>query len=125
MKRQWNVIRNILEHIEAGDLNEVLQNDTYIGEIGVTSEDYAGHIEILVDSGIIRNIAVRRDATGQIRVADVHKVFITMQGHDLLDAMRDKTLWNLIRNKAKQAGLSLSWEVIKACMPIAVRELLN
>ena len=125
MKRRWDVIRNILEHIEKEDLYDTLKDDLYSTEVSVTEDEYVGHIEILNKAGIIKNCHVDRDINGKIILFSVNGAFITMQGHDLLDALRDKAVWNLIKQKATSAGVSLSWEFIKAAIPLVIKELLQ
>lgn len=128
MKRRWYVIQNILEHVEAGDLRQFCNSDkywSYLENIKISDNDYVGHIEILVDAGIIKNCEVRRDMNGEIILLNVNGPFISMEGHDLLDALRDQNVWDRIRDKAKQLGVSLSWEFIKAAVPIVIREMLQ
>lgn len=48
-----------------------------------------------------------------------------MSGHDLLDALRDQKIWNAIKLKSKQIGISLSWEFIKASIPIVIQNLVK
>lgn len=85
MKRDWKVIRTILEHIEREDLNEYLNEERYGPELQITEDVFTGHIEILADAGVIRNAEVRRMASGDISFCAVNGAFISMQGHDLLD----------------------------------------
>ena len=51
--------------------------------------------------------------------------FISMAGHDLLDALRDQTVWNAMLAKAKTIGVAMSWEFIKAALPVVMRDLLK
>lgn len=60
-----------------------------------------------------------------------HGVYITMHGHDLLDALRDdldalrdEPIWNRIVQKAEKGGVMISWEFIKAAIPIVMSEIL-
>lgn len=125
MKRRWDIIKDILEHIEAGDLYDTLKDRRHLQNLDVTEDDYVGHIEIMEDAGIIRNCEVDRNINGEIVRYSVLGVFITMQGHDLLDAMRDQSLWSQIKKKSFQTGISLSWEFIKAAIPVVINEMLR
>ena len=125
MKRRWEIIKDILEHIEAGDLFETLQDERHLKNLDISEDDYVGHIEIMEDAGIIRNCKIDRNMNGEITRYSVLGVFITMQGHDLLDAMRDKSLWSQIKNKSFQTGISLSWEFIKAAIPVVINEMIK
>lgn len=125
MKRRWEIIKDILEHIEAGDLFETLQDERHLKNLDISEDDYVGHIEIMEDAGIIRNCKIDRNMNGEITRYSVLGVFITMQGHDLLDAMRDKSLWSQIKKKSFQTGISLSWEFIKAAIPVVINEMIK
>lgn len=67
MKRDWKIVRKILERIESEDLKSYLEEDRYGPELHTTEDIFIGHIEILIDAGIIRNAEVRRTASGVIR----------------------------------------------------------
>nr|DAH64543.1 MAG TPA: YjcQ protein [Caudoviricetes sp.] len=123
MKRDWKIIRAILEHIEAEDLREYAEKYSYVKDLNINEDDFLGHIEILADAGIIRNAEVVRTVNGTVSFCNLNGVFITMQGHDLLDALRDSTVWSRIKEKAVRAGVSISWEFIKAAIPAVMKEL--
>ena len=124
MKRNWDTIRIILEKVEAGELPVYLEKEKYL-DFGMSADDVLGHIEIMLDAGILQNGKITRGWAGEFSQYDVQGVFISMESHDLLDALRDKNVWLRIRNKARQAAVSLSWEFIKAALPVVMRELLN
>lgn len=123
MKRDWEIIRAILEHIEAEDLAVCLAKYSYVKELSTNEEEFLGHIEILLDAGIIRNAEVRRSSSGTFSAFSVNGVFITMQGHDLLDALSDSTVWTRIKEKAVNASVPLSWEFVKAAIPAVMKDL--
>ncbi len=124
MKRDWKVVRKILEHVESDDLREYLSRDGF-AELHITEEEFLGHIEILADAEIIKNATVRRLAEGTFSVCGLSGVFITMAGHDLLDALRDATVWSRVLDKASRAGVRVSWEFIKAAIPVIMREIVS
>jgi hypothetical protein len=125
MKRDWRVIENILTHIEDGDLNQYVKKQQYLTDLEIDDKDYFGHIEILIDAGLIKHCSVTRCLDGSFREWHLESPFITMQGHDLLDAMRDKKLWTRIKAKSVQCGVLMSWEFIKAAIPIVLREIIE
>lgn len=51
--------------------------------------------------------------------------YISMQGHDLLDALRDEVVWKRITKKTATAGTVLSWEFIWAAIPIVMVDILS
>lgn len=124
MKRDWKVIRLILEQAEKENLVEYARQANFPEELDLSEDKFLAHIELLVDAGILRNAAITRNMNGQIVYCEMNSVFITMQGHDLLDALRDSSVWSRIRDKAARAGVSISWEFIKAAIPVVMKELL-
>lgn len=68
---------------------------------------------------------MQRNSDGSFNFWDLRGVYITMSGHDLLDALRDQKIWNAIKLKSKQIGISLSWEFIKASIPIVIQNLVK
>ena len=125
MKRNWNIIKSVLEHVENGDIVTFYEGEKYLTELCIDEDEFLGHIEILLDAGIIKGGEIRRDAVGKFLSVDMRGAFITMYGHDLLDALRDKAVWNQIRSKAVKAGVSLSWEFIKAAFPLVIQDLVR
>lgn len=125
MKRDWNVVRVILERVEDGSLKDYDKRGLYRDELKITQDDFVGHLEILADAGILKNVTVTRDSLGEFRFCVYDKAFISMAGHDLLDALRDRAVWSRIKDKAVQSGVSISWEFIKAAIPVVMQELVT
>lgn len=127
MKRRWEVVRLILEHIESEDLYDYLRSESWKNEkyVSVGEDELLGHIEILEEAGLIRGASIQRSASGRIAHCSVFGAHVTMAGHDLLDALRDATVWNSIKEKARKVGSSLSWEFIKAALPCVMQELVR
>lgn len=124
MKRNWTVIRVLLEQVEAEHLSDFIRSQEYARDALTADPDILlGHIEILIDAGILKNCSVNRSPAGGFDSWDLRAPFITMAGHDLLDALRDATVWNSIKERARKAGISLSWEFIKAAIPAVMRDL--
>lgn len=106
MKRDWEVIREVLTEIEALDGSKH-QPITY----GPESEDAskAAHGFLLWEAGFIRGV----DATtydGKAVVAED----LTWAGHDLLETIRSKVVWERIKTTAKEKGIELSFDAVKA-----------
>lgn len=124
MKRNWNTVEIILLHVEIGDICTFFSNEQYKLS-GITQDDFVGHVEILADAGILKNCTVKRDVRGNFAFCDMQRAFISMEGHDLLDAIRNKNVWERVKQKAAQAGTAISWEFIKAAIPVIMKELVN
>lgn len=129
MKREWSVIRAILEQVEHGTFRDYIKEGGF-KELSLdagtcTREILLGHLEILADAGVLKNCRIFRDGDGRIEQWDLIGIYITMQGHDLLDAMRSDTVWNAIKRRAERAGTAISWEMIKVAIPVVLKELIK
>lgn len=127
MVRDWQIVKEILINVENNTLHEFFSEKRYEDLITDTTRDDAktivlGHFEILLDVGILKNGQVTRRSDGSFEYWDFQGVYISMSGHDLLDALRDKTIWEKIKRMSKRSGVSLSWEFIKAAIPIAIQQ---
>lgn len=123
MRRDWKVVRLVLEHVENGDLADYARQGNFPSELKLDEDAFLGHVEILSDAGIIRNADVIRNVNGDIVRSQMNGAFLTMAGHDLLDALRDKPVWKRVLEKAERAGIAVSWEFIKAAIPPIMKEL--
>lgn len=129
MIRDWQIVKEILVNVENNTLSEFFSEKRYKDLITDVHRDdqeilkiILGHFEILLDAGILKNGQVIRDSEGEFSYWDFKGTYISMTGHDLLDALRDKAIWQKIKKMSKRSGVSLSWEFIKAAIPIAIQE---
>lgn len=124
MKRDWNLLRAIMESIEQDNFSEFLERRGYSMDTTnftyMESEEYSekhqkeleqiiGHIELLLDANLIRGIEIQKyQLVDEISGFFTFRPRLTMEGFDLLDAMRNKELWTKLKNTLKKAGLDLS-----------------
>jgi len=50
---------------------------------------------------------------------------ITFYGHEFLKQMLDDTLWNKTKDIAAKKGMSLTFETVKAIIPVAIQSLIS
>lgn len=95
MKRDLDLIREILLHIESGEQYDGSREFYYstpedMGLSGCTPEEFVYHCTLLIEDGYIDgaativNIVVRR---------------LTSRGHDFLDDIRDAGVWKQVKNR--------------------------
>lgn len=126
MKRNWKVVRILLEQVESETLADFIRSKKYLEDAETADSDILlGHVEIMIEAGILKNCRVSRGSSGRIEQWDLRAPYISMYGHDLLDALRDEAVWKNLCSRAKKAGVSLSWEFIKAAIPIAMNEIVS
>lgn len=119
MKRNWDVIRAILERIEAEPLQ---QFELYPGDFDpMDPETVAYHMRLLHGAGLIDGIPRDNLNTSPSFIA----TGMPWEGHELLDAMRNKTHWNRIKQLSRQKGVDLSFEAIKLLSKAVIENLLR
>ena len=103
MQRNWDVIREILIKLEEkNDLNSYLSAD----EInGYDPRSVAFHMQLLNEAGLIR--AVLTGISGGWKANS-----ITWAGYELLDKIRQDTVWNKVKATAREKSIDLSIDAI-------------
>lgn len=135
MKRDWDLIRKMLTDIE--DDRDVLaempvepkwtdqSEEEYVQQLSehnVSEGRIACHLEMLIENGYIAGLKVTRTGSGHFGYS-VSGPRLTMAGHDLLDTMRSPVIWKTIKSTAKQKGIELTFDVIKALSSVALKQL--
>ena len=116
MKRNWDVIREVLIEVESLGFNERSSFD-YSLSYRETEENTskAEHALLLWKAGLITAV----DA-GSMDGPAILAPELTWQGHELLEVMRSKPVWDRIKSVAADKGLELSFEAIFALGKAAV-----
>ena len=112
MKRDYDLIRFILIDVEA-DVDEWSKN---VNQQAKADYDVInGHVELLVDHGELK---YPTDNKGQYDVL-IDGTWIpslcklTMEGHDLLDNIRNPSIFKKIKQKVENIGGQVSLEIFK------------
>lgn len=50
MKRDWNIIKAVLEHVEVSDIEAFYARQKYLTDLGIDEDVFLGHVEILIDA---------------------------------------------------------------------------
>jgi len=111
MKRDWDVIRQVL--IEVEELSST-DRDSFVYGVGPEHPDEdsnkAEHALLLWKAGFISAI----DAGTVDGSAAILSPELTWEGHDLLETMRSNTVWERIKSTAKDKGIELTFDAVKA-----------
>lgn len=121
MQRDWDIVRKILLKVEA--------NPTTNGEVG--SSDIEGvppavaahHMVLLSEAGLIEGGGRPNGVVGAEPWR--YATRLTWDGHDLLDKIRRDTVWNRIKTIARDKGIDLTVDAIKAIARVVLDELLR
>lgn len=109
MKRDWDVVRQVLIEVEALDTLE-RDRKIYSASEDNDSERIKGeHALLLWDAGFIKGVSA-----GNLSGRAVLSPELTWSGHDLLETMRSQAVWERIKNVAKEKGIELTFEAVKA-----------
>lgn len=137
MKRDWDLLRKQLTDIEEerdplSDFPDEPKYETQawdeyeqqLKEYSAIENKLGGHLELLVENGYIDGLQVIRSLDGGLHFG-VANPRLTMAGHDLLDTMRSATVWESIKTTAKDKGIELTFDSIKAIGAYALSKLLG
>ena len=105
MQRNWDVVRAILVRIEEeqGEFELYPQDFVPIDALRTTY-----HLRLLRSAGLIEGDAI--DGIGG--QSSFIATGLTWRGHELLDAMRSRPIWQKVKETAQQKGIELSFESI-------------
>ncbi|MGJ1420453.1 DUF2513 domain-containing protein [Sphingobacterium spiritivorum] len=120
MKLDIELCRKILQKIqEDGGVNG-LQN---FPSIENENDDYVFYqIKKLNEAGYVKS---KIFAKGLNSNYEYFKIDVTFQGHEFLRQMLDNTIWEKTKEMAKKSSMSLTFETIKAIIPLAIQSLIN
>lgn len=128
MKRNWDLIRDILcsleedrfvEYVNSGGLSDKeIQKFTDLKSGRVDKESLEDakqkrrteiwlHVELLIDCGVIQNTQFDREGLN-------NNYRLSMQGYDFLDDLRNQEVWEKIKAQALKSGAKLTWTFITA-----------
>lgn len=106
MKRNWDIVRKILLAVEAlPDEGSQFNSGELIGH---DNEIVAYQMRLLLEAKLIEGGC--RNMTGP---AWCYAIRLTWAGHEFLDNIRRDSVWNDIKNNAREKGVDLSLDVIK------------
>lgn len=118
MKRNWDLIRSILLKLESqAEARGSLSPD---GFTGFDSEAVSYHFKLLQSAGLIEAI----DYSSLNELSLVARS-LTWQGHELLDKIRNDTVWNSLKTTIKSKSLDLSLDTIKQVAQTIISQMLE
>ena len=116
MVRDWDTIRNILEKIEDETLFDFLKEVETEVRFKKTEKRFRyeliEHLRLLTEAGYIQGVKVH-SATPERVDYSISTPSMTMEGYDLLEVLRSKTVWTSVKDRLKAAGIGLTADGIK------------
>ncbi|EXE39229.1 DUF2513 domain-containing protein [Acinetobacter baumannii] len=103
MKRNWDTIRAVLIAIEDDNYDEYLEESE-------NQDVILKNTALLIQAGFIDGkVLDSLDMSADVVVND-----LTWQGHELLDTVRSKPVWDKIKSTALDKGLELTFDTVRA-----------
>ncbi len=106
MKRDWDVIRDVL--IEVESLSPERRNSFTYAENAGQNASKVEHALLLWKAGFLEGMDASAMGGAVLLCPE-----LTWQGHDLLDTLRSKPVWDRIKTTAKEKGLELTFDTVK------------
>lgn len=111
VKRDWEIIRAVLLGLESAETPTIALNSKDITEF--PEQEVAYNMRLLSESGYIQAIILESTSgSGQIAAALARR--LTNSGHELLDSIRNDTVWGAVKDKFSKNGLDMTFDLVIA-----------
>lgn len=107
MKRDWDLIRTILPKTEEMPSYKTLTLKNFDKE---NKHDTSAHVKLLIQSGILDG---KMTNTLDLQANDFVIHGICWDGYELLDSIRNQSVWERVKDKFKKEGLSMTFDTNK------------
>ncbi len=109
MTRNWIIIRAILLRLEAASTPNTVLNAKDLAQF--EEQEVAYNIRLLSEAGYIKaNVLESKSGDGRIAVALARS--LTNSGHELLDTIRNDTVWGKIQDKFNTSGVDMTFDLV-------------
>jgi len=112
MKRDMELIRLLLLHLESGELPE---------HKGYSDEEINYNAALAIEAGLIKG-EIMVNPTGGRRVLVVAMDRLTWAGHDFLDAARNDTVWHTAKDKVLNSGVAWTFDLLKETLKTLAKQ---
>lgn len=109
MTRDWEIIRAILVRLEESTTpNSIVRMKDFDG---IEEQSVAYNMRLLRDADCIE-ANIHETSTGDNLIGAAIARRLTPKGHDLLDSIRNESVWNQIKDKFQSRGLDMSIDMV-------------
>jgi len=120
MKLDWELIREILLKLEELPAEEgQLMPQTF--QPFYDWEKVSYHIKLLWQAGLIE--------AGTIKALGMPTIYyaksLTWDGHEFLNSIRNPSVWNKVKERAREIGISLTLDIAKEISKAVIHSLLH
>ena len=120
MKRDMDLIRKLLIFFSDKETPAMVED---VGVEGYTDIEVGYNLILLYDAGML---IAEPEQTKTGRTVLVHPFDLTWDGHELLDKIRNETIWDEIKSGYREKGLkSVSIDILKTMSDFYIRKKLG
>ncbi|MFN3987599.1 MAG: DUF2513 domain-containing protein [Rhodocyclaceae bacterium] len=111
MNRDWTITRAVLLKLEAAPTANTNVRAVDLPEFD--EQEVAYNIRLLWQAGYIDgNVLDSSDGDG--RILDAIARSLTNRGHDLLDTIRQNSVWTRIQDRFRSSGLDMTFDLVQS-----------
>lgn len=107
MKRDMDLVREILIAVEAGNTN--------LDGLPYDRDQIYLHVELMKEHGLV-DALIAQSGSGKPSIVRCSVRRLTWEGHDFLDKARSKSIWKQAKKKCLQETGGLAFELLKDCL---------
>jgi Hypothetical protein (DUF2513) len=123
MKRDWDLIREVLIEVEAlSDNARVLFQYGSDANADDAAKLRASHAALLLDAGYLTGKKIQYHERTWPLIAMPN---LSWEGHDLLETLRSKPVWEKIKSTATEKGIELTFDAVKALGKVALAAIIG
>jgi len=109
MKRNWDVIRELLMKVEECTLpSEMIRISHFAAE---RAAEISYHMTLLIEAGLVKGQVLQTLDPGP---KDFFAQRLTWEGHEFLDAIRSNTVWERTKKLFLEKGLEMTFDLVKS-----------
>ena len=109
MIKNWEAIREILTRLEAAKTPNTALNAKDFP--GFTEQEVAYNMRLLDEAGYIQ-AEILESSSGDGHIGVALAIRLTNSGHDLLDAIRNESVWVKVKETFKTKGIEMTFDLV-------------
>ena len=109
MKRNWDMIRDILTRLEEYNNDQGCLNLANFPEDRHIEVSY--NMELLLEASLVKGEMLEEFGSDP---EDFFVTRLTWQGHEFLDAIRNDTIWQKTKKSFLNKGVSMTFDLVKS-----------
>lgn len=109
MKKNWEIIREILLRLEAANAPNSYLNAKAVSEY--PAQEVAYNMRLLSQAGYIK-AKILESSSGNGEIAAALAIHLTNTGHELLDTIRSESVWSKITDTFKSKGVEMTFDLV-------------